>query len=163
MEKEIAQHLIPSLTGQRAPNSTIRAFLALPARFVGLGLINPATLKCTTSLEICVPLIRLIIKQEGDVLSMRQIQQRIKHQVQKECRSIATAQSRELINNLPSDMQQCVNTAQEKGVSSWLSVLPLAKHDFVLHNGDFRDALSLRYGWSLQRCPQSNPLPSTMH
>ena len=87
MEKEIAQHLIPSLTGQPAPNGTIRALLALPARLGGLGLINPATLKCTASKEICAPLVRLIIKEEGDVLSIRQIQQRIKHQVQKKCNS----------------------------------------------------------------------------
>ena len=164
MEKEIAQHLIiPSLTSQPAPNGTIRALLALPACLGGLGLINPATLKCTTSKKICAPLVRFIIKQEGDVLSIRQYQQRIKHQVQKECSIIATAQSWELINNLPSDMQQCVDTAQEKGVSSWLSVLPLAKHDFVLHKGDFRDALALRYSWSLKAAHVANPLPSTMH
>ena len=40
-EKEIAPHLIPSLTGQPTPNEVHRGLLALPARLGGLGLINP--------------------------------------------------------------------------------------------------------------------------
>ena len=34
----------------------------------------------------------------------------------------------------------------EKGSSSWLTVLPLKEHGFHLHMGEFRDAISLRYG-----------------
>ena len=30
--------------------------------------------------------------------------------------------------------------------NSWLTVLPIEEHAFHLHKGDFRDALSLRYG-----------------
>ena len=155
MERAICQQLIPSLTGQSAPNETIRALLALPARLGGLRLICPATLKCTSSKEICAPLVSLILKQEGNVLRVQQTQKKIKHQVQLERRSIVVAQCHDLVNHLPGDMQQCVKAAQEKGVSSWLSVLPLAKHNFALHKGDFRDALALRYGWPLQRCAQS--------
>ena len=42
-----------------------------------------------------------------------------------------------------------------KGVSSWLGVLPLADHGHHLSKGDFRDALALRYGWSLLDTPAS--------
>ena len=31
------------------------------------------------------------------------------------------------------------------GSSSWLTVLPILKHGFHLHKGDFRDVLSLQY------------------
>ena len=42
----------------------------------------------------------------------------------------------------------------EKGSSSWLTVLPLKEHGFHFHKGEFRDAISLRYGWSLSHTPQ---------
>ena len=155
MEKEIAQHLIPSLTGQPPPNETIRQLLALPARLGGLGLINPTTLKGATSKAICAPLVSLILKQEGDVLSARKIQKQIKHRVRQEQRSSLTAEADELFKRLPENTQRCMNAAQEKGVSSWLSALPLERHNFVLHKSDFRDALALRYSWPLQGSPQS--------
>ena len=38
----------------------------------------------------------------------------------------------------------------EKMSSSWLSVLPLQDQGFNLNKGEFRDAISLRYGWQLK-------------
>jgi hypothetical protein len=49
----------------------------------------------------------------------------------------------------PSDLQQLMAFASEKGASYWLGVLPLTDHGFDLHKGAFRDALSLHYGWQL--------------
>jgi len=43
----------------------------------------------------------------------------------------------------------------EPGASSWLSVLPLREHGFVLNKGEFRDALALRYAWQLRNTPQT--------
>ena len=46
-----------------------------------------------------------------------------------------------------------LETATEKGASSWLSTLPVSEHGFALHKGAFRDALCLRYGWRPSRLP----------
>ena len=35
----------------------------------------------------------------------------------------------------------------EKGSSNWLTALPLKEFGFDLSKGEFRDAISLRYGW----------------
>ena len=43
------------------------------------------------------------------------------------------------------------------GASSWLSVLPLAEFGFALNKGEFRDALSLRYGRPLKGLPAMCP------
>ena len=43
-----------------------------------------------------------------------------------------------------------MNLAQEKGASSWLTVLPLEEHGFTLA---FWDAISLRYGWPSSQIP----------
>ena len=44
-------------------------------------------------------------------------------------------------------LQRAMDLASERGVSSWLTVLPLEEHHFVLHKQAFKDALALRYGW----------------
>ena len=41
--------------------------------------------------------------------------------------------------------------------SSWLGVLLLAEFDFALNKGEFRDALSLRYGRPLKALPAMCP------
>ena len=48
---------------------------------------------------------------------------------------------------LPSNLQLAMNLCQEKGASSWLTVLPIQEYGFTLHKTAFRDALALRYGW----------------
>ena len=51
------------------------------------------------------------------------------------------------------ELQLARELACLKGASSWLTVLPLDDHAFSLHKGDFRDAVCLRYGWSLPHLP----------
>ena len=62
--------------------------------------------------------------------------------------------SENIMNALPSVLRTCAAAAKEKGVSSWLSALPIEQHGFALHKGDFRDAVALRYGWPLKRVPE---------
>ena len=62
-------------------------------------------------------------------------------------------EARNLQTQLPSTLQHSMELSQEKGASSWLSLLPIDNHGFALHKSAFRDALSLRYGWSLQNPP----------
>ena len=44
-----------------------------------------------------------------------------------------------------------VDMAQEKGVSSWLTMIPMAEYDSALHKVDFRDALCIYYNWTPPR------------
>ena len=48
-----------------------------------------------------------------------------------------------------------MDLAQEKGASTWLTVLAVEEFGFSLHKGAFRDALALRYGWALQNTPST--------
>ena len=45
-------------------------------------------------------------------------------------------------------------SAQEKGTSSWLSALPIKALGYVLNKQEFRDAISLRYGWDISGTPK---------
>ena len=40
-----------------------------------------------------------------------------------------------------------LDLASEKGSSSWLNALPLKRYNFNLTKSEFRDGISLRYGW----------------
>ena len=61
--------------------------------------------------------------------------------------------SKELLPQLTTRFQMVVGLAQEKGVSSWLTALPVQEHNFSLHKTAFQDALALRYGWLPTRTP----------
>ena len=54
----------------------------------------------------------------------------------------------------PQSLQRCFDQHCEKGLSSWLSALPIADHGFHLNKGEFCDALCLRYDLSLTNVPQ---------
>ena len=58
-----------------------------------------------------------------------------------------------LQRQFPVHLQSCMELAQEKGASSWLSALLIDSHVFALHKSAFRDALCLRYGWLLENSP----------
>ena len=62
------------------------------------------------------------------------------------CQWLVSKQS-ELTPLLPADLHCIVSLSNEKGTSSWLSVLPIKEHGFILHKGVFRDALCLHYRW----------------
>lgn len=63
--------------------------------------------------------------------------------------------AKEATDQLTPKQKRLCDLAKEKGASSWLSVLPLTDHGFCLHKGEFRDALALRYGWSLSNTPRT--------
>ena len=92
---------------------------------------------------VCQPLVSLIRQQGEDIKEVSGLQRSIKYQLQRERRALAKATAMELKNRLPNSLRQCVAAGEEKGVSSWLSAIPLESHGFVLHKRAFRDALAL--------------------
>lgn len=157
LEQAISDTLLPALSGQPAPNETTRQLLALPCRLGGMGLVNPTLLPGTqqqASKEICQPLVKLILEQEGNITGAAAEQHLVKRHLHMCRRKELTAEANTLMSSLPDQLRRCAAAAQEKGVSSWLSAIPLERHGFSLHKGAFRDAIALRYGWPLQHLPQ---------
>jgi hypothetical protein len=60
-------------------------------------------------------------------------------------------QTEELLPKPSTQLQQSVKLGQEKGVSLWLTALPIKQHGYALHKSDFKDAI--RYNLPLQRTP----------
>ena len=135
-----------------------RELLALPVRFGGLGVANPATLS-SPSLQaseiLTKPLVDLIQSQDTSQTVDREMVSSSKKSIRRVNRLRITQQANNVLNRLTPELKRCVELAQEKGASSWLSVLPLEEYGFYLHKGEFRDALCLRYGWQLSNIPQT--------
>ena len=156
IEDAIHQLLIPALTGRPPCSREERDLLALPVRLGGLGLINPASnspFAFQASVKLTAPLKATIAKQELEYEIDYSAILEIKKDIRKTNRDRMEHLANEVYGRLSSKMKRCVDLAKEKGTSSWLSVLPLKDQGLLLHKGEFRDALCLRYGWNLPNTP----------
>ena len=156
LEDAIHQHLIPALTGRPPCSDEERDLLALPVRLGSMGISNPTQMSShafESSVQLTTPLVTKIIEQNhsGTVDIFQVI--KIKSIIHQNNRSRQSQHADSIKHLLSPQLQRQVDLAKEKGASSWLSVLPLDDHGFHLHKGAFRDAICLRYAWSLSATP----------
>ncbi|EDO35883.1 predicted protein [Nematostella vectensis] len=126
LERAISDTLIPSLTG-RTCTQTERDLLALPVRFGGLGITNPAgeaSLEFTASTKVCGPLAEQI-KQQTHELPCDDAVQEAQQEARREKNEYLKSRCAEVKSSLPVNMLRAVDLATQKGASSWLTVLPL--------------------------------------
>ena len=172
LEESIADSFIPAVIGRKL--STIeRKMVALPVRFGGLGLANPVEAcerEYQSSLHITKELSKLIYNQQQDLtlfdpheqLSVIKEMKRAKEVVMKSKYEETVA----LLEN--NETKRCLKLNHEKGSGSWLTVLPLKGLGYSLNKQEFRDALSLRYGWNIANmphfcgCGQKNSIDHTL-
>lgn len=156
LEDAIHQHLLPALTGQPPCSREVRELLSLPVRLGGMGIINPVSTSqhaFDASVNITSPLVTDITAQDmNKTLDIFKVSE-IKASVRQSNRTFQKQHAEAVYDLLSPQFKRCVDLAKEKGASSWLSVLPLDDHGFSLHKGAFRDAICLRYGWSLPNTP----------
>jgi hypothetical protein len=98
-----------------------------------------------------MPLKDMIVEQR-ESFSKPQLQS-IKASLRQEKKQRMEDMSQQVRERLPPAKQRMMDLLCEKGSSSWLSALPLQDQGFNLNKGEFRDALSLRYGWQLKNSP----------
>ena len=133
--------------------------MALPARLGGLGIPNP-TLQAPTALQnsrsISSSLIALIIDQSQEIPEETQKNQFMaKQELKRKQRDTEKENQQTLLKKLPTNLKRAVEISSEKGASSWLTALPIEEHGFLLHKGEFHDAMQLRYGWMPGRLPRN--------
>ena len=157
LEEAIHQSFIPALTGRPPCSKLTRDLLALPVRHGGMGLINPtdtSNLNFQASEKMTSPLVEIILSQDQtkDVDATKIAT--LKKEIRVSNRQRNEKQADTVYNQLPPQLKRQVALAKERGASSWLSVLPLSDQGFHLHKGEFRDAICLRYGWTLPNTPR---------
>ena len=154
LEEVLEKCFIPALTSHN-PNEATRDLLALPVRLGGLGLANPAKVaesEFRDSSALSAKLTAALLMQLGDQSDLEETHRPkgVLHQRKREEQAVS---AQDVFNRLSPELQRYVTIACEKGASSWLTALPLQDHGFSLSKGTFRDAIRLRYGWSLHNLP----------
>ena len=157
LESVIRQKLIPALLG-REISDIERRLLSLPVRYGGLALPNPvltAEREYMHSTRITDCLASLIENQQNDLNEIDTAQEsRLKLQMKKDKESFLVREQQEVFLELSQPTKRAAELASEKGASSWLTCLPIRSLGYCLNKHEFRDALSLRYGWPIPNIPK---------
>ena len=156
LEKAIVKDFIPALTGKEVTDE-IRELLALPTRLGGLGISIP-TQKSRSEYDasriVTQPLVSAIINKVPTYdVNIEAEQKAAKNEVRTKRKAELDQEAADVKLKMPFEMKRSMDMVQEKGASSWLTVIPRAEYDFVLHKRDFRDALCIRYNWTPSRLP----------
>ena len=156
LEFEISHKLIPALTYSRQPTSEERELLSLPARLGGLGITNPvksAQQEYSCSQLLTKPLTTNIPNQVREYkIDVQQITV-IKNDIRATRRTQQKLTLENLRSNMTTSQKKLNDICSEQGSSNWLTCLPLGDQGFKLTKTEFRDALSLRYGWPIPKLP----------
>ena len=94
---------------------------------------------------------------QGNTLPNKTEINEIKRKITNEQETRISEQALKLEQDQTPHTLKAIQDAKMPGASSWLSVLPLAEFGFALNKGEFRDALSLRYGRPLKGLPAMWP------
>ena len=65
-----------------------------------------------------------------------------------------------LKENISEKSKRLLQLSTDKCVSSWLTMLPIAKYGFALSNQQFLDSICLRHGWEISKLPTTCPCGS---
>ena len=156
IEEIIRFRFIPALTGGHHCSDLERELLSLPVRFGGLGItnfVNVSSLEYDNSRKITKSLSDSIIKQKlkynENMDDLHKIKNDIKHNKQERFKTILEP----LRIDMNEQQKRINNINQEKGVSNWLTILPLVEHGFDFNKQQFWDCIRLRYGWNITNLP----------
>ena len=154
LEEAIRSVLIPISLNHMISNQD-RHILELPVRLGGLGIVNPSTKVKSNyqySKHITRPLTKHIIEQKHELPDEAETL-KITKQVVKDKLQKVEQQTKDVLQEPSEEMQRAVKLSQEKGSSSWLSIIPLKEMGFTLNKKEFHDAVSLRYDWEIKDIP----------
>ena len=159
LEDSIRNVFIPSIIG-RAVSDIERKILSLPVRFGGLGIANPSEnteREYEASQMVTKYLSELILKQEQDFSLYNQDSvNKTVQDLKKAKEDFLSTKFQNILTTLGENesLKRCLKLNREKGIGSWLTVLPLKDQGYCLNKQEFKDAICLRYGWKVPNMPQ---------
>ena len=167
LELVIKNEFLPAIIGDPVKEE-LRNIFSLPTKYGGLGIFDPsevANLEYHYSRFITSPFISVILEQQAtnepvpdtnldtmDVISNRI--KELKKTVKNQKNSQYKANLQSYLDEVSQMYRSHIKDAAQKGVSSWLTCLPLEEHGFVLNKNEFSDALCLRYNLPIKGLPQ---------
>jgi hypothetical protein len=159
LEDCIRSVFIPALIGRNISDLE-RQIFSLPVKYGGLGIPNPVQCcerEYTSSQVVTENLTNLIYNQEQDLSNYNREEQL---SVLKSLRMAKDKQNQENLDEImktadaeSKHLKRSLQLNREKGCGSWLTALPLKRFGYALNKVEFRDAIRLRYGWSVPNTP----------
>ena len=159
---------MPALKGTLVHSNAERELIALPAQLGGLGisiLTRSAYQQQVSCAQVTAPLVDLInsnvMKYPRGVL--HEHKEMKAKEVNAMCCNQETVRKLQRKQKLLKHHSQKVSRMQrsmqasERGVSTWLTAIPMTKYGFQLNKQAFKDALCLRYDRMPERLPSHCP------
>ena len=160
MKEAIDNKLIPALTKHQL-NDAERDLFCLPARLGGMSFDDPVSdsaVKHATSIECTANLTSQIKANGSDVMGSIRRHSTNKTAIQQHQRASMKDKADAIQAQLPPLQQWATALAREKGGSSMLIAIPLAKYCFYFEvRADFHDHIHLHYCWPLERLQSACP------
>ena len=149
----ISLTLIPAIVGKDHITDQMRLIFSMPAKYGGLGILEPesvCSLEYESSIKATCQLTNAIFSQQ----QILKIDEEAQQDTMKEVKQKKDAWSKSLHDRIRSEASESqakiIDLASEKGASSWLTSLPLAKYGFALNKQMFQDGICLRYNFALK-------------
>ena len=156
IETIITEQLIPTIFGSEI-SSKERSLFSLPTRMGGLNILNPvdiATHNYSTSRKITTPITNSLRNNtQFDMTEFIDYYDKVVKEISKEKDEDIQRMFDNIITEIDLIQQRAVLRAMEEKISSWLNVIPVAKHNFDLTAQEFRDSLAIRYKKPLLEVP----------
>ena len=162
IDKFLEEELLPRLSYRKKFTAEDLRLLRLPASLGGIGLLSLAD-AAPFELEVSKDMTRAQVTeivqqnlphQRASVEQVHVSAVRARNMARQKRRKAEKAQLRHLMENSGWKSRQ-LELLSAKGTSAWLTTLPLKTHGFWLSKRDFRDALALRYNWTLEAVPMA--------
>ncbi|XP_066914550.1 uncharacterized protein [Clytia hemisphaerica] len=153
VDEAVRHRLIPSLTGGRIINDQEKKMLSLPPRLGGMGLkiyAEESSHDHRDSMSATVALQNQIL-QTNDGAPEAKSKSRLHNERQQRHQE----KLRAFLETADINTKRTMETLNQKGVSNWLTSIPLNEQGFELTKQEFWDAIRIRYNWPLDRLPST--------
>ena len=145
----ISLTLIPAIVGKDHITDQMRHIFSMPAKYGGLGILEPesvCSLEYESSIKATCQLTNAIFSQQ----QILKIDEEAQQDTMKEVKQKKDAWSKALHDRIRSEASESqakiIDLASEKGASSWLTSLPLAKYGFALNKQSADDCMTCKKG-----------------
>jgi hypothetical protein len=167
LDRIIETKFIPAIVGKSFIDDTFREMISLPARCGGMSIpkvSETANQEYENSIQATSQLTAAIVAQnnilEIDSTALKKTKEQIKENRQK----FYDEKRQTIINKSSETVARIIELASEKGVSCWLTSLPLKDYGFSMNKQEFHDAIALRYDMKISNvsgiclCNQKNSI-----
>ena len=150
VDQVVRHKLIPAIIGGHIIDDNDRLMMSLPTRLGGMGLkiyAETAALDHQDSMHITTSLQNQILGDDDNMMSRTKSQIKIEHGKRNQ------EKLKRFLKSSDVNTRRKIETLNQKGVSNWLTTLPIKDLGYELTKQEFWDAIRVRYDWPLDRIP----------